>query len=90
MRSRDAQKLRRALGLIRGRPFTGCYYWWLDLATTESIRAQIVDAADVLAALEIAGRRPGRGGPGGPDRADRRRRGRAALARPDARRARRR
>ena len=54
MRSRDAQKLRRALGLIRGRPFTGCYYWWLDLATTESIRAQIVDAADVLAALEIA------------------------------------
>lgn len=54
MRSRDAEKLRHALGLIRGRPFTGCYYWWLDLATTESVRAQIVDAADVLAALEIA------------------------------------
>jgi DNA-binding SARP family transcriptional activator len=54
MRSRDAERLRRALGLIRGRPFTGCYYWWLDLAMTETVRAQIVDAADVLAALEIA------------------------------------
>jgi len=54
MRARDAQRLRQALGLIRGRPFTGCYYWWLDLATTEAVRAQIVDAADVLAALELA------------------------------------
>jgi DNA-binding SARP family transcriptional activator len=54
MRVRDAQRLRRALGLIRGRPFTGCYYWWLDLALTETVRAQIVDAADVLAALELA------------------------------------
>jgi DNA-binding SARP family transcriptional activator len=58
MRSRDAHRLRRALGLIRGRPFTGCYYWWLDLALTETVRAQIVDAADVLAALELAGRDP--------------------------------
>jgi DNA-binding SARP family transcriptional activator/uncharacterized membrane protein YgcG len=58
MRSRDARRLRRALGLIRGRPFTGCYYWWLDLALTETVRAQIVDAADVLAALELAGRDP--------------------------------
>ena len=58
MRSRDAPKLRHALGLIRGRPFTGCYYWWLDLGTTESVRAQIVDAADVLAALEIAAGNP--------------------------------
>ncbi len=54
MRARDAHLLRRALRLIRGRPFSGCYYWWLDLATTETVRAQIVDAADVLAALEIA------------------------------------
>jgi DNA-binding SARP family transcriptional activator len=58
MRSRDAHRLRRALGLIRGRPFTGCYYWWLDLALTETVRAQIVDAADVLAALELAGGDP--------------------------------
>ena len=56
--------------LIRGRPFTGCYYWWLDLALTETVRAQIVDAADVLAALETAAatrpRRPGRRGPAWP------------------------
>jgi DNA-binding SARP family transcriptional activator len=58
MRARDAVRLRRALGLIRGRPFTGCYYWWLDLALTETVRAQIVDAADVLAALELAGGDP--------------------------------
>ena len=58
MRSRDAHRLRRALGLIRGRPFTSCYYWWLDLALTETVRAQIVDAADVLAALELAGGDP--------------------------------
>jgi DNA-binding SARP family transcriptional activator len=58
LRTRDAQRLRRALGLIRGRPFTGCYYWWLDLALTETVRAQIVDAADVLAALELAAGEP--------------------------------
>jgi DNA-binding SARP family transcriptional activator len=58
MRARDAERLRQALGLIRGRPFTGCYYWWLDLALTETVRAQIVDAADVLAALEIAAGHP--------------------------------
>jgi DNA-binding SARP family transcriptional activator len=54
MRARDAGQLREALRLIRGQPFTGCYYWWLDLAVTETVRAQIVDAADVLAALETA------------------------------------
>jgi DNA-binding SARP family transcriptional activator len=58
IRARDAQRLRQALGLIRGRPFTGCDYWWLDLATTESVRAQIVDAADVLAALELTAGHP--------------------------------
>jgi DNA-binding SARP family transcriptional activator len=58
MRGRNAQVLRQALSLIRGRPFTGCYYWWLDLATIETVRAQIVDAADVLAALELAAGEP--------------------------------
>ena len=62
IRARDAQQLRRALGLIRGRPFTGCYYWWLDLALTETVRAQIVDAADVLAALELAAGDPAAAG----------------------------
>jgi DNA-binding SARP family transcriptional activator len=51
---RDLGCLRQALTLIRGKPFTGCYHWWLDLAFTETVRAQIVDAAELLAELELA------------------------------------
>jgi len=51
--SRDIGSLREALALIRGKPFTGCYHWWLDLAFTESVRAQIVDTAELLAELEL-------------------------------------
>ena len=54
LRNRDARSLRDALALIRGQPFTGCYHWWLDLAFTETVRAQIVDAAEMLAGLELA------------------------------------
>jgi DNA-binding SARP family transcriptional activator len=54
MRSRDAGRLRDALRLIRGQPFTGCYHWSLDLALIETVRAQIVDAAQMLAGLELA------------------------------------
>jgi len=50
---RDVHCLRKALTLIRGKPFTGCYHWWLDLAFTETVRAQIVDAAGLLAELEL-------------------------------------
>jgi DNA-binding SARP family transcriptional activator len=50
---RDVGRLREALTLIRGKPFTGCYHWWLDLAFTETVRAQIVDAAELLAELEL-------------------------------------
>jgi DNA-binding SARP family transcriptional activator len=50
---RDVRRLREALTLIRGKPFTGCYHWWLDLAFTETVRAQIVDAAELLAELEL-------------------------------------
>jgi DNA-binding SARP family transcriptional activator len=50
---RDVGCLRTALMLIRGKPFTGCYHWWLDLAFTETVRAQIVDAAGLLAELEL-------------------------------------
>jgi DNA-binding SARP family transcriptional activator len=52
--SRDRDRLHDALALIRGRPFTGCYHWWLDVAFTETVRAQIVDAAELLAELELA------------------------------------
>jgi DNA-binding SARP family transcriptional activator len=55
---RDARALREALGLIRGQPFTGCYYWWLDPALTETVRAQIVDTADLLAELEAGAGKP--------------------------------
>jgi DNA-binding SARP family transcriptional activator len=51
---RDPGCLRQAMTLIRGKPFTGCYHWWLDLAFTETVRAQIVDAAELLAELELA------------------------------------
>ena len=51
--NRDVGCLREALALIRGKPFTGCYHWWLDLAFTETVRAQIVDAAGLLAELEL-------------------------------------
>jgi DNA-binding SARP family transcriptional activator len=50
---RDADCLREALALVRGKPFTGCYHWWLDLAFTETVRAQIVDTAELLAELEL-------------------------------------
>ena len=50
---RDIGCLREALALIRGKPFTGCYHWWLDLAFTETVRAQIVDTAELLAELEL-------------------------------------
>ena len=53
-RDRDRGCLREALALIRGKPFTGCYHWWLDLAFTETVRAQIVDTAELLAELELA------------------------------------
>ena len=53
LRAQDLRYLRDALALIRGQPFTGCYHWWLDLAFTETVRAQIVDTAEMLAGLEL-------------------------------------
>lgn len=52
--ARDRADLREALALVRGQPFTGCYHWWLDLAFVETVRAQIVDVAELLAALELS------------------------------------
>jgi DNA-binding SARP family transcriptional activator len=51
--ARDRGQLREALALVRGQPFTGCYHWWLDLAFVETVRAQIVDVAELLAGLEL-------------------------------------
>ena len=55
---REIGCLREAMTLIRGKPFTGCYHWWLDVAFTETVRAQIVDAAELLAELELRGGDP--------------------------------
>ena len=39
--------------MIRGQPFTGCYYWWLETAMVESVTARIVAAAEKLAELSL-------------------------------------
>ena len=43
--AKDAGKLAAALSMIRGQPFTGCYYWWLDIELVDSVGAKIVAAA---------------------------------------------
>jgi DNA-binding SARP family transcriptional activator len=56
--SRDPALLSDALRMIRGQPFTGCYYWWLDIALVETVRAQIVDSAELLADLDLTDGNP--------------------------------
>jgi len=54
-RDKDGTVLAEALALVRGEPFTGCYYWWLDPAQVESARASIIAAAELLAEISLAG-----------------------------------
>ncbi|MFC0862352.1 BTAD domain-containing putative transcriptional regulator [Sphaerimonospora cavernae] len=49
-----------ALTLVRGPVLDGCYHWWLETPLIENIRAEIVDAADLLAELELDASRPDR------------------------------
>ncbi|MEN3541251.1 BTAD domain-containing putative transcriptional regulator [Microbispora sp. ZYX-F-249] len=49
-----------ALALVRGPVLDGCYHWWLETPVIENIRAEIVDAADLLAELELYAGRPDR------------------------------
>jgi LysM domain/Bacterial transcriptional activator domain len=49
-----ADDLRSALALVRGEPFAGSYFWWLDIPLIESVRAEVVDAAERLAEIELA------------------------------------
>jgi len=58
MQSREAAPLEDALGLVRGQPFTGCYYWWLEPELVESVRARVVAAAEALATLKLTKRNP--------------------------------
>ncbi len=53
LRSRDPGTLSDALGMVRGEPFDGCYYWWLDPALVESARAKVVTAASTLASISL-------------------------------------
>jgi DNA-binding SARP family transcriptional activator len=52
--SSKAEEMRTALAMVRGEPFTGSYYWWIDIPLLESVRAEIVDAAQTLAEFELA------------------------------------
>jgi DNA-binding SARP family transcriptional activator len=52
--AKNPGKLAAALSMIRGQPFTGCYYWWLDIELVDSVSAKIVAAAAALAELALA------------------------------------
>jgi DNA-binding SARP family transcriptional activator len=53
-----ADDLRAAVALIGGQPFTGSYFWWIDIPLIETVRAELVDAADALAEFELAAGSP--------------------------------
>jgi DNA-binding SARP family transcriptional activator len=54
----NAATLSEALSLVRGQPFTGCFYWWLEVELIESVTARIVGAAESLATLCLARQDP--------------------------------
>ncbi len=58
LRSNDRDDLRSALALVRGEPFTGCFPWWLETPLIESVRAEIVDTAEMLSRLELVASDP--------------------------------
>ena len=53
-----ADDLRAALALVRGQPFTGSYFWWIDIPLIETVRAEIVDTAETLAEFELVAGAP--------------------------------
>ncbi len=55
---RRPEDLRAAMALVRGEPFADCYHWWIDIALVETIRAEIIDTADLLAQLELSVKDP--------------------------------
>jgi DNA-binding SARP family transcriptional activator len=57
-RSGRAGDLRAALALVRGQPFTGSYFWWIDIPLIETVRAEIVDVAETLAEFELVADAP--------------------------------
>ncbi|HTA10324.1 MAG TPA: bacterial transcriptional activator domain-containing protein, partial [Streptosporangiaceae bacterium] len=53
-----ADDLRAAISLISGQPFTGSYFWWIDIPLIETVRAELVDAAETLAEFELTSGSP--------------------------------
>jgi DNA-binding SARP family transcriptional activator len=51
--ARDPRPLNRALALLRGRPLDGAYWWWLEEAAIERVRAEAADAAVLAARLAL-------------------------------------
>jgi DNA-binding SARP family transcriptional activator len=49
-----APPLADALGLVRGQPFAGCYYWWLEPELVDTASTMVVAAAEALATLRLA------------------------------------
>lgn len=47
----ETRQLTDALALVRGAPFTGCYYWWLETTVIESAIASITEVAHRLSRL---------------------------------------
>ena len=58
IRAGDAGQLSAALAMIRGQPFTGCFYWWLDIELIDVVSTKIVTAATSLAELALSKRDP--------------------------------
>lgn len=56
--SGGADDLRHAVSLVAGQPFTGSYHWWIDIPLVETVRAEVVDAADMLAEYELTAGSP--------------------------------
>jgi DNA-binding SARP family transcriptional activator len=48
-----AEDMRSALALVRGEPFGGSFHWWIDIPLMETVRAEIVDAAETLGEFEL-------------------------------------
>jgi DNA-binding SARP family transcriptional activator len=48
-----AEGMRTALALVRGEPFAGSFHWWIDIPLMETVRAEIVDAAETLGEFEL-------------------------------------
>lgn len=56
IRAGNSGQLTAALAMIRGQPFTGCYYWWLDIELIDAVSTKVVTAAATLAELTLSRR----------------------------------